>query len=422
MSYYTYSDEPLISLQLKRTNWKILLQQFICLQIIILLSFATVMGQDQKEGFNYDESKVGDYSLPNVLLTASKTVVSTTKDWEMLQRPEILHLFEEHVYGYTPKAYDKIQFHVKNENSKAMDGRAHLKEVEIMVFKNNKSVILNLTLFTPNNLKESAPVFLLINNRSKRNTASERDTISGFWPAEKIINAGYAIAAFQVDDAAPDNKNSYQNAALQLYPELLQADNGMKAIGAWAWAASRVMDYFEKDSSIDRTKVAVVGHSRGGKAALWAAAIDNRFAICFSNNSGNTGTKLSRRNFGETVKRINTNFPHWFNNNYKKYNNNENALPVDQHMLIALIAPRPIYATSASKDLWGDPKGMFLALKSAEPVYALYGLESKLPKDQPQLNTPTINSALGYHIRDGIHDLTEYDWDNFIKFANFQYK
>ncbi|MEJ7675396.1 MAG: prolyl oligopeptidase family serine peptidase [Chitinophagaceae bacterium] len=237
-----------------------------------------------------------------------------------------------------------------------------------------------------------------------------------------MIDSGYAIAAFHVEDAAPDFKDRYQNGVLQLYPEQLTAANGMKAIGAWAWAASRALDYFETDKAIDAKKVFIVGHSRGGKAALWAGAQDQRFAMVFSNCSGNTGAALSRRQFGETVKVINTRFPHWFANNYKKYNDNENALPVDQHMLIALIAPRPVYVTSASKDLWADPKGSYLSLKHAEKVYALYKKPSALTQTPPAINHPIIRSFLGYHNREGIHNLTAFDWNNFIRFANYHYK
>jgi dienelactone hydrolase len=278
-----------------------------------------------------------------------------------------------------------------------------------------------VVLFVPNKRSRPAPAFLLINNRSRRNTAASRDTISGFWPAEQVIESGYAIAAFHYSDAAPDNKNTYQEGVLRLYPELAKADNGMKAIGAWAWAASRVMDYFETDKDIDSKKVGVVGHSRGGKASLWAAAEDNRFAICFSNCSGNTGAALSKRNFGETVARINTVFPHWFNTNYKKFNNNEQALPVDQHMLIALVAPRPVYATNASEDLWADPTGTYLALKHAEPVFALYHQKSRLPANPPALDTPIVHPPLGYHNRTGKHDLTFYDWQQYVRFADAYY-
>jgi hypothetical protein len=259
---------------------------------------------------------------------------------------------------------------------------------------------------------------LFINNRGKENTDASRQTRSAFWPAEMVIDSGYAVAAFHVSDLAADHKDSFMNGALTLYPEQLQKENGMRTIGAWAWGASRVMDYFQTEELINANKVIIIGHSRGGKAALWASAQDQRFAICIANNSGNTGAALSRRKFGETIAAINTAFPHWFTPNYKKYNHNENALPVDQHMLIALTAPRPLYATSASEDLWGDPVGTYLSLKHAQSVYALYGIKTALPPNMPVVNKPVLHTRLAYHIREGVHDLTEYDWKNFIRFAN----
>jgi len=234
-----------------------------------------------------------------------------------------------------------------------------------------------------------------------------------------VIDSGYAIAAFHVSDVAPDNNDHYKEGALQLYPEQLTMENGMKAIGAWAWAASRVMDYFEREKVIDPKHVFLVGHSRGGKTELWAGAQDQRFAMIFSNCSGNTGAALSRRQIGETVKKINTTFPYWFCDNYKKYNDNVAALPVDQHMLISLIAPRPLYTTNATKDVWADPKGSYMPVKSAEPVYSLYKKKSALPKSPPNVEVAIIASPLGYHIREGEHDLTKFDWNNFIRFANY---
>jgi hypothetical protein len=371
---------------------------------------------------NYDEAKVPFYTLPELLKTAAGSKVTNKSSWEKNRRPEVLRLFEKNIYGQMPKAFDSIHYMVTNDVSNAMGGKAHLKEVTITVWKMAKAADIHVTMFIPNHLQTEAPLFLLINNREKRNTDPSRDTVSEFWPAEIMIDSGYAIAAFDVEDAAPDFMDRYQNGVLQLYPEQLTAANGMKAIGAWAWAASRALDYFETDKAIDAKKVFIVGHSRGGKAALWAGAQDQRFAMVFSNCSGNTGAALSRRQFGETVKVINTRFPHWFANNYKKYNDNENALPVDQHMLIALIAPRPVYVTSASKDLWADPKGSYLSLQHAEKVYALYKKPLALTPTPPAINHPIIRSFLGYHNREGIHNLTAFDWNNFIRFANYHYK
>jgi hypothetical protein len=393
----------------------------VALVVMALVSVSQVNAQDHNQA-NYDEAKVPKYALPDVLKTSANKQVKDKATWEKVRRPELLKLFEDNIYGEMPKTYSSIKYSVTNENANAMNGKAKLKQVLIEVFNNNKSVKINLVLFVPNNVKKPVPAFLLINNRGKENTDPTRATKSDFWPAEMVIDSGYAIAAIHVADLAPDDKAKYVNGVLDLYPDQLTKDNGMKAIGAWAWGASRVMDYFETDKDIDAKRVAVVGHSRGGKASLWAAAEDQRFAICVTNCSGNTGAALARRLFGERINRINASFPHWFNNNYKKYNNNENALPVDQHELISLVAPRPLYATNASKDLWADPTGTFLSLKNAEKVYALYGIKSNLPASPPGINQPIIRSQLAYHNREGEHNLTAYDWNNFIQFANYQYR
>lgn len=389
--------------------------------LLIILLTASISVSAQKFEPNYDESKVPAYTLPNLLETVKGKKVRDKREWEQIRRPEILRLFENHVYGRMLWDFDSMR-HAIVETPNAMNGKAHLKEIEIKIYRKGNSVILNVVLFLPTNVTESVPVFLLINNRGKENTDVSRVVKSEFWPAEEVVNSGYALAAFHVSDAAPDEKENFMNGVLRLYPEQLALDNGMRAIGAWAWGASRIMDYFASDPSIDENRVVLVGHSRGGKAALWAAAQDQRFAICVTNCSGNTGAALARRQFGERISAINEAFPHWFSDNYKKYNNNENKLPVDQHMLIALIAPRPVYATNASEDLWADPTGTYLALKHAEPAYDLYNLNSALPPEPPGINKPIIIPPIAYHNRTGKHDLTLYDWQNFVRYAERHFK
>ncbi|MBW6533763.1 MAG: acetylxylan esterase [Mariniphaga sp.] len=389
------------------------------ISLILIFFFSLQMGYAQ----NYDESKVGEYQLPELLVTESGQTISTSEHWETLRRPEILKLFENHVYGQVPKDFDDIKFKITKQDKKAMDGKATLKEVAISVTRNNKSVTINLLMFTPNKVKKPVPMFLVINHRGLKTMDVTRQNKDGFWPAEKVIEAGYGISGFDVIDVSPDDKVKFTEGILnQLYPEQLKMDNGMRGLGAWAWGAARAIDYFEKDKSVDATKIISVGHSRGGKSSLWFGAQDERVAITISNESGNSGASLSRRNFGETVDRITTNFPYWFCPNYRQYANNEDNLPVDQHMLIALIAPRAVYVASAAEDLWADPKGQYLGLKEAQPVFKLYGIETDLHEEMPIVNEQVILKHMGFHNREGKHNMTPYDWQQFIKFADAYFK
>jgi len=356
-------------------------------------------------------------ALPDPLISNSGKKISDRNSWMKNRRGEILTLFEDNLYGQLPKDFDSIRFRLKSDNKMAMNGKATLKEIGVDVYRNRQLVTINVTLFIPAEAKKPCPVFLLINHRGRTNTDPTRVEKSGFWPAEEVIAREYAIAAFHVSDVAADNKDSYNQGVLRLYPEQLKMPNGMKAIGAWAWGAMRVMDYFETDKEINASKVAVLGHSRGGKAALWTGAQDERFALTISSCSGEQGAALSRHLVGETIEQANTSFPHWFCDNYKKYNANVNALPMDQHELIALMAPRAVYVASASEDNWADPVGEFLSLKYAEPVFGLFGLKPLPVNEQPAKNTPVKSSNMGYHLREGVHNLTLYDWERYMDFA-----
>lgn len=390
---------------------------------MLFLALFPALSHAQKETHT-DESKVPDFSLPDLFVNLKGQEIRSIQDWEQGRRPEIINLFENNVYGNMPKPIDAINFTLVNEDKLAMNGLATLKEIDIKVIYRAQSITMRLILFIPNQRKEAAPVFLLINHRDPENIDPTRKVKMGFWPAEEIIGRGYAAATFHVKDVADDDKVTFTKDILsKLYPEELEKENGLRGLGAWAWGAMRAMDYFETSQDIDAKKAAVIGHSRGGKASLWTGASDPRWAITISNESGAGGAAISRRKFGETVERINTSFPYWFTDNFNKYNNKEALLPIDQHMLIAAMAPRAVYVASASEDLWADPKGEYMSLQLGTRVHReIYKMKGDFPKAINSPGNPVHLPYAGHHIREGKHNLTPYDWNLFMDFADNYYR
>ena len=421
---------------------------FSCLLLLAILVF-TVPVQAQHEDANYDEAKVPAYELPALLTTADGQSVDTPEQWAS-RRNELLSLFEEHVYGRVPGRLDTILFAVESEAS-ALEGAAIRKEVTVYFTADKTGPSMSILMYLPAGATQPVPLFLGLNfygNHSIQNdaaitlspqwmrandeygivdhraTEASRGVRAHRWPVARILERGYGLATIYCGDLDPD-KGRMDPVDFQdgVHP-LFYADGQTQpradewgAIGAWAWGLQRAVDYLETDERVNNEQLMVMGHSRLGKAALWAGAQDERFAMVISNNSGCGGAALSRRRFGETLQVINTAFPHWFNDNFPRYNDREDELPVDQHMLIAAVAPRPVYVASAEDDQWADPRGEFLSAYHAHEVYQLLGTAG-LPTDtMPAVNQPVMGT-IGYHVRTGGHDVTPYDWEQFMNFAD----
>lgn len=397
----------------------------------------------QPEGFNYDESKVPSYELPDTLRLASGELVRDARQWEV-RREEIRRLFEEHVYGKAPGRPAELTFALVERDDSALGGLARRKQVRVSFSGADGGPGMEILLYTPAASDSPVPVFGGLNFGGNhtvhsdpairlasgwvragegvvdhRATPRTRGRAASRWQLETVLRRGYGLATVYCGDLDPDFDDGFSNGVHRLSPPQGPGDWG--SIAAWAWGLSRLLDYLETDPDVERGRVAVMGHSRLGKTALWAGANDQRFGMVISNESGCGGAALSRRRFGETVERINTRFPHWFADRFAQYNGKEDELPVDQHMLLALAAPRPLYVASAEEDRWADPKGEFLSALHASAVWKLLGEEGLGVTQQPPVGS-SVGQAVGYHVRSGRHDATAFDWQRYLDFADRHWK
>ncbi|QDV24353.1 glucuronyl esterase domain-containing protein [Aureliella helgolandensis] len=419
----------------------------LCTLFVVLLatSFTTCPCSAQSEKFvaNYDESQVPDYELPPILDEVTAQADDFPSAWDA-RRSQLLQTFTEQMFGSVPTSEFELLFE-KVEQAHCLAGKGIRQQWKVTISTESGTLPVTLLLYTPAQATGPVPTFLGLNFHGNHTIAADpeillteswvrdskpqsatnhqasdegRGSSSSRWPIELLIDNGLGLATAYYGEIDPDTDDQFENGIHALFPDhrpSAEAPDRWGSIAAWSWGLSRLLDCMEQIDQVDASKVVVIGHSRLGKTSLWAGATDPRFAATISNDSGCGGAALSRRAFGETVWRINTSFPHWFCGNFKQYNRNEAALPIDQHQLLALLAPRPLYVASASEDQWADPRGEFLSAKLASEVYERFELPGLALQDLPKPNTASIG-VVSYHLREGTHNIDSWDWTNYVQF------
>jgi len=404
--------------------------------LFCVLSSGPFSAREPKENdkdVNYDEEKLPAYDLPPLLTASNGQTINTPEDWFRIRRPEIMSLFGNLVYGTVPKFPSPfvVSDLIKKQDSEFLNGMGTRQEIGLRFRSNRDEVNMHLLVFTPNDAKGPVPAFMIHsfdNTRSNKFDADRfrKGRLNNGWPIEEFFKRGYGLVVVYQQDLIGHNEIEFQNGIHKMsYPKGQSFPKASQwgVLSTIAWGGSQAMSYLENSQeSIDPKRVALMGHSKLGKAALWNAAQDQRFALAISAQSGCAGAALWRRKSGETLEKMVTRFPYWLCRNAWKFVNNEDDLPVDQHMLLACIAPRPVYVHSADDDTWADGRGEYLSAYHAGPVYKLLGKKGLESEESPPVGEAIINSDVGYHIREGGHSIEMFDWLKFLDFADHHLK
>lgn len=358
---------------------------------------------------NYDETRVGSDQLPDPLKFADGRPVRTAREWTEQRRPEILRAYERDIYGRIPAVTPRVTWVVTEDHGpkKLIVGTAGTGE---------RAVRMNVTLNLPPAARGPVPVILMIQFGGGGTPVADPPE-----PGE-ILSRGWGYAKIGYNDIQPDRANAFDLGIIGLTSATPPGPDGWGTISAWSWGVSRVIDSLVLDTRVDARRIALFGHSRLGKTALWASALDPRIAAVFSSCSGEMGAALARRDYGETVDDMAQNFPWQFAGNFQQWSGRWKEMPVDAHMLIALSAPRPVFITGGTADQWADPVGEFQAGVAAGPVYRLLGRKDLGVTELPALDTPIVDGDIGWHYHTGPHAATAADWRAFARFLEKYFK